>query len=254
VILADSLGEAPEAIVISLGNPSGASLAAPSSHTITLYDADAPVVNAVTFTATSAMSAGAALGNASATPVAGRTIAGWSIAAGNEGGLFAISASGQVSLQAPGALPSPGTRQLLVRATDSAGATGDGFVNIICNPPAFSGVLEQRWSGATAYNNQNWTGTPNYTGTLASYTTPQNVADNYSRRLTGYLQPQVSGNYTFWIASDDASRLFISTDETEANKTQIATVSGYTSFQNWDAQASQKSVSIPLVAGQVYWL
>src|SRR5690606_33913439 len=32
------------------------------------------------------------------------------------------------------------------------------------------------------------------------------------------------------------------------------TVSGYTSFQNWDAQASQKSVSIPLVAGQVYWL
>jgi hypothetical protein len=32
------------------------------------------------------------------------------------------------------------------------------------------------------------------------------------------LKPTVTGNYTFDIASDDSSRLFLSTDATAANK------------------------------------
>nr|MCU0797991.1 putative Ig domain-containing protein [Akkermansiaceae bacterium] len=116
------------------------------------------------------------------------------------------------------------------------------------------GVSEQRWAGATAYNTQTWTGTTNYSGTLATFTTSQNVADNYSRRLIGYLQPTVSGEYTFWIASDDASRLFLSTNAQESNKVQIASVAGWTNFQSWDSNASQRSAPVQLVAGQVYWL
>ena len=253
-LIADAVGETPEAIVVSLANPVGATLVSPASHTITVLDGDAPLVATTQFTATSAMAANTVVGTVAATVAGGRTVSAWSIVAGNEGNLFDISSSGQIRLLLPAQLPNPGTRRLLVRATDSAGATGDGAVNLVCNPPATLGVVEKRWSGSTAYNSQAWTGTTNYSGTLATFTTPQNVADSYSRRLTGYLQPQVSGNYTFWIASDDDSRLFLSTDATAANKVQLATVSGWVDFQSWGTQSSQKSVVVPLEAGKVYWM
>lgn len=253
-ILADAIGEAPEAIVVSLSNPTGAQITAPASHTINVVDGDAPIVTTQQFNATSAMSAGAFIGTMSANAAAGRSIIEWSILSGNEGNVFAINTSGQVSLLTPSALPSPGTRQLVVRAMDNAGATGDGTVNIVCNPPAVAGVAEQRWSGGTAYDTQNWSGATNYSGSLTTFTTPQNVADSYSRRLIGYIQPQVTGAYTFWVASDDDGRLFLSTDNSAANKVQIANVAGYTGYQSWDSQASQKSAAITLQAGNVYYM
>ncbi|QUE52573.1 tandem-95 repeat protein [Luteolibacter ambystomatis] len=253
-ILTDAIGESPEGIVVSLSSPSGATLSAPSSTVITLLDASAPVVNTIQVNASSAMSVGTVVGTATATPASGRTISGWTIVAGNESGAFAINASGQVTLQVPGSLPNPGLRHLVVRAIDNAGATGDGSFKVVCNPPSYTGVSEKRFAGATAYNTNTWTGTPSYTGTLEAFTTPQNVADSYSRQIIGYIQPPTTGDYTFWIASDDASRLYLSTDETAANKSQIATVSGYTGFQSWDAQTSQKSATFTLTAGRVYYL
>lgn len=253
-LLTDSVAESPEAIVFTLGDAVGVQASAPLSHVITLLDDNVPVVNSQVLTARSNMALGTVVGTASANVAAGRSVVSWSIVAGNQSGLFAVASNGAISLINPAGLPNPGSRGLLLRATDSSGASGDGLISIDCNPPTVLGVREQRWSGSTAYNNQNWTGTTNFNGVLSTYTTSQNVADSYSRRLTGYLRPAVSGNYTFWIASDDASRLFLSSDASEANKTQIASVAGYTSFQSWDSNATQKSVVIPLVAGQIYWL
>ncbi|MES2924686.1 MAG: Calx-beta domain-containing protein [Verrucomicrobiota bacterium] len=252
-ILADAIGETPEAIVVSLANPSGAQLGSPSTHVITVQDADTPVIETIFATATSAMSSGTVVGTAFATPATGRSITGWTIVAGNNGNAFAINAAGQVSLVTPAALPNPGGVQLVVRATDNTGSTGDGLVNIVCNAPA-NRVVEQRWTGSSPFWNEVWSGTPAYTGTLATFTTTQGVADNYSRRLTGYLKPATTGDYTFWIAGDDDCRLYLGSNGSPSSKTQIAAVNGYTGFQSWDSQAGQKSVVIPLVAGKVYWL
>ncbi|MCU0748937.1 MAG: cadherin-like domain-containing protein [Akkermansiaceae bacterium] len=254
-LLTDAVLETPEALVLALANPTGTELGSRALHSILLTDASAPQVATQQFSASSTMAAGTVIGTVSATSAPGRSITGWSIVAGNTGGVFGINNSGQISLLLPGALPTtPSTRQIVVRAMDSSGTAADGTLNIVCNAPAVSGVWERRWSGATAYNNQNWTGSTSYSGSLASFTTAQNVGDTYSRRLIGYIQPQVSGNYTFWLAADDLSRLYISTNATEANKTQIASVSTWTNFQSWDASTSQKSASIALVAGQVYWM
>ena len=252
-ILSDAVGEAPEAIVVSLANPSGASLASPSSHVITLRDTDTPVVNAVFATATSAMASGTVIGTASAIPASGRSISGWTIVAGNTGNAFAINAAGQVSLVTPAALPNPGGVQLVVRAIDNAGASGDGVVNVICNAPA-NGVVEHRWSGGSAFDNEDWTGTAAFTGTLSTFTSLQGVGDSYSRRLTGYLKPATTGDYTFWIAGDDDCRLYLGSNGSPSSKTEIASVDGYTNYQIWDSQPQQKSAVIPLVAGKVYWL
>ncbi len=252
-ILSDAIGEAPEVIVVSLSNPSGASLSSPTSHAITLLDVELPVVGTLFTTADSTMGVGTALGTVVATPAPGRSISGWAIVAGNTGNAFAISGAGQLTLATPAALPIPGGMQLIVRATDNTGSTGDGVVNVICTLTA-NGVIEQRWAGSSAFSNNDWSGATNYNGTLATFTPPRNVADDYSRRLIGYLKPTVSGDYTFWIAGDDDCRLYLSSNDSPSNKTQVAAVSGYTNYQSWDSQPGQKSAVMPLVAGKLYWL
>ena len=79
-------------------------------------------------------------------------------------------------------------------------------------------------------------------------------ANNYGSMMRGYLEAPVTGNYTFYIASDDASDLYLSTDTSEANKTRVAYVSGYTGARAYTANASQKSAVISLVKGQKYYI
>jgi hypothetical protein len=46
--------------------------------------------------------------------------------------------------------------------------------------------------------------------------------DNYGDRMRGYIYPPQTGDYTFWIAGDDLSELWLSTDDTPANAKMIA--------------------------------
>lgn len=257
-VIADGLAEGPEWLRVSLASPAGAQVAAPSAHTMILLDAPAPVVGSIFTVAHSTMAAGTDLGELVATPAPGLGIAGWAIVAGNSGNAFAISPAGRLTLATPGALPSPGGVQLVVRATDTAGSTGEGVVNVVCNGPAH-GVVEQRWAGSHPFDLNNWSGLPSYSGTLANFTTGQNAGDGYSRRLTGYLKPVVSGDYTFWVAGDDQCRLYLGDGASPSSMKQIAAVGGWTAFQQWDGDQSstfprQMSAVIPLVAGKVYRL
>ena len=46
---------------------------------------------------------------------------------------------------------------------------------------------------------------------------PSDIGNYYGSRIRGWLIPPVTGNYTFWIASNDYSELWLSTDEDPAN-------------------------------------
>ncbi len=207
---------------------------------------DSPLVAGKLFTATSAMSSGTVLGTATATLDPSRTLSSWTITAGNGSGIFAINAAGQVTLQTPGSLGSPAAYQLTLRATDSAGQSGYGQVIVYANGSL--GVREERWTGQVI------SGSPGYTGYLSSFTSTSGVADNYIRRLSGWLLPPSSGFYTFWIASDDGSTLSLGTGATSASKAAIASVSGYTGFQSWDEKTSQKSTTMFLTGGKPYYI
>lgn len=130
------------------------------SVNIAVQDSNPPVVATRYFAANSGMSANTALGSATATLFAPRTLSSWAIVAGNTGGLFSInSTSGQISLQQPSSLPAPGMIYLTVRATDSAGYSGDGTIGIFCNstgtsvwvnPSGGSWPTVGNWSNGTA--------------------------------------------------------------------------------------------------------
>ncbi len=83
---------------------------------------------------------------------------------------------------------------------------------------------------------------------------PTDIDDNYGQRMHGYVVPPMTGNYTFWIASDDASELWLSTDENPANQRLIANVLAWTASREWTKEANQKSAAVALEAGKAYYI
>ncbi|HRI15100.1 MAG TPA: PA14 domain-containing protein, partial [Verrucomicrobiota bacterium] len=83
---------------------------------------------------------------------------------------------------------------------------------------------------------------------------PTDVLEQYGQRLHGYIVPPVTGNYTFWIASDDNGSLLLSTDETPAKARQIAQVPEWTSSRQWDKYPQQQSAPINLQANKPYYI
>jgi len=77
--------------------------------------------------------------------------------------------------------------------------------------------------------------------------------EQYGARIRGFLLPPQSGNYTFWISSDDASELWISPSDNPQDKNKVAHVSGYVPRDTWEAQPAQKSQPITLKARQPYY-
>ncbi len=95
---------------------------------------------------------------------------------------------------------------------------------------------------------------PDLTEDIFSFEGPTDNADNYGTRVRGYIFPEVSGNYRFWIATDNNGELWLSTNDDPANKSRIAYVSGWTNFREWDKFPEQKSAEIYLEAGQRYYI
>ena len=82
---------------------------------------------------------------------------------------------------------------------------------------------------------------------------PSNIGDNYGSRIKGLLLPPVTGNYSFWIASDDSSELWLSTDEDPIHAELLCFVYEAVLGRQWDMYSSQESPPIWLVAGQAYY-
>ncbi|HAL93058.1 MAG TPA: hypothetical protein DCM68_08565, partial [Verrucomicrobia bacterium] len=80
------------------------------------------------------------------------------------------------------------------------------------------------------------------------------IGDYYGQRLRGWIVPPMTGNYTFWIASDDGGELRLSTDESPANAQVIAQVLGYSAPNEWTKYPTQRSAAKALVAGRRYYI
>jgi hypothetical protein len=82
---------------------------------------------------------------------------------------------------------------------------------------------------------------------------PSNVGDNYGSRMSGWLVPPVTGDYTFFIASDDNGEFYLSTDGNPANKVLACKQPFSASPRWWDKYPEQKSGLIRLEAGKSYY-
>jgi len=89
-----------------------------------------------------------------------------------------------------------------------------------------------------------------------SFEAPSNIGDYYLTRMRGYLHPPVTGIYTFWIASDNSSELWLSADEDPAMVKKIAFLSEglWVNPREWSRYASQKSESVFLRSDRTYYI
>jgi len=87
---------------------------------------------------------------------------------------------------------------------------------------------------------------------------PDDTHDNYGATMEGFLTPKESGSYRFFVYSDDASRLFLSTDDKEANLALIAEetacCNNFTEPGATHDEMPRTSDPIALVAGKSYFI
>ena len=124
-------------------------------------------------------------------------------------------------------------------------------------------ILREYWTDMVGDLVANLTASPDYpnrpsgSAQESSFSAPLNWGDNYGQRLRGYLSAPITGAYTFWIAGDDESELWLSSDDVSDHKTRIA-VSYVKSFgispYEWERVPAQRSAPQSLVAGRRYYV
>ena len=80
------------------------------------------------------------------------------------------------------------------------------------------------------------------------------LTDEYGARVRGYFHPPTTGEYTFWIISDDEGQLFVSSQGSADKKILIAQTIRSAPFTNWTRYAGQQSKPITLEAGKKYYI
>jgi hypothetical protein len=157
-----------------------------------------------------------------------------------------------------------------VFATNASGQGPDSAsIGATPQPQPAVGVYRELWPGLsttpgntltaltnTTYN-PNWPAYPNpsYTSFFTNFETEINSGKTYyGQRVRAFVVPPTNGSYTFWIASDDSSNLFLSSDENPTNKTLIAYITAWTGSESWTTYPSQQSAPVNLLGGVRYYL
>jgi YVTN family beta-propeller protein len=173
-------------------------------------------------------------------------------------GLSINSATGLISGNVSAA---PGKYRSTVLVTASGQAASVAFDWIVVLPNLGSGQIMREWwteiSGATVASltgNAAFPADSAGRDLLGAFETPQNWDDNTGQRVRGFLHVPVTGQYRFFISSDDQSSLLLSSDDNPLNAVQIASQQDYTPPQTWTWYPQQTSALITLQAGGRYYL
>lgn len=126
--------------------------------------------------------------------------------------------------------------------------------------PVRGSITREVWTGAGGTNvrdprsiDRATEKAPSQTALESRFHSPANFGDNYLQRMRGLIHPPATGDYRFQIHSDDASALYLSTDDKPETKKLIAYQTASTSINDWPAGAAQ-SKAIKLEAGRAYYI
>ncbi len=70
---------------------------------------------------------------------------------------------------------------------------------------------------------------------------PSQFGDNYGTRMRALVTAPATGNYVFWIATDDQGYLYLSTDETPAQKRLICAEPQWAGSRDWDGSIDRRT-------------
>jgi hypothetical protein len=121
-----------------------------------------------------------------------------------------------------------------------------------------NGILREWWMTESIKNPQSpfeVKEPPNSRQVLGkAFESPVKMATNFTARFRGYIIPPVSGDYTFWIANDGLSQLWLSTNSMPEGKLKIAEILGSTPYAKWPHTHEAKSAAVSLEEGVRYYI
>jgi len=179
------------------------------------------------------------------------------IASGDNADLFAINEQGQLSLKRhiiEGELRSFNLDVTISK--DNKTSSTLVKVNVLSSDVLlYQGVSQEIWTGISGSSVAviNTLAPINQQSTLTDFKSLTNMGSSYGQRVYGYFTVPVSGDYSFWLASDDNSELRISADMTRDKADLVAHITGYTREDQW-SNRSQVKTNINLNAGQYYYI
>ena len=175
----------------------------------------------------------------------------------NESSAFAIGADGVMSTATTFDSSQSSQYQMIVRASNGTQSTDiDVRVTVLSDAlMAKLGAARELWTNQSGDSvaSLNTTVDPALSDTLNNFETPSNIGNNYGQRVRALLRPAVSGTYSFWLASDDHSELYLSSDIAPDNAELIAKLSGWSNPRSWNDNTRIKT-DIQLEAGHLYYL
>lgn len=89
---------------------------------------------------------------------------------------------------------------------------------------------------------------------VAGAATPQDQGNYYGARLRGTFTAPVTGNYTFFLSSDDTGELWLSGSASGMDKRPIAFNTKFTGYNDWEKYETQRSRMFVLQAGRQYYI
>jgi hypothetical protein len=165
---------------------------------------------------------------------------------------------------------------------DLAGNTATGlqarFAGATYQP---GGVLQKFWNSInvntpdTLRTDPRFPNNPSFVTIEPRFEYPANAGgeagSNYGNTMSGWIVPPVTGDYVFFVCSDDLSDLFLSTDEDPAHKKLIAQETQWSNARQWVTSGGPSDVPskrsdqfpnsewttpnvITLTAGRLYYI
>jgi hypothetical protein len=259
------------ALIVKVQDNGTGNLSSQANITVSLIDInEVPVIGNQSFSVIENSANGTTVGTInSIDPDAGQTST-ISIVSGNTNNAFAINAStGVITVANTTALNFGITPSftLVIKVQDNGTGLLSSQANIIVNLLTTTGctatgnITYQVWNNignsisvSSLTSNVNYPNNPTSTILITSMEGTTNLAELFGARIAGYICAPITGNYSFWIASDDNSELWLSTDNQPTNKQKIAYHLSYTAPREWNKYATQKSATIHLTQGQSYYI
>jgi hypothetical protein len=121
-------------------------------------------------------------------------------------------------------------------------------------------ILREYWLDIPGVHIGNLTHNPRYPNQPSGRDFPSQFASstnwsaNYATRFRGYIHPQTSGAYTFWIAGGECADLLLSPDENPERAVRVASFNQAVAPGEWETFPWQKSDPIKLQAGRKYYI
>eukprot|EP00361_Fabrea_salina_P003869 CAMPEP_0202427040 /NCGR_PEP_ID=MMETSP1345-20130828/1320_1 /ASSEMBLY_ACC=CAM_ASM_000843 /TAXON_ID=342563 /ORGANISM="Fabrea Fabrea salina" /LENGTH=3382 /DNA_ID=CAMNT_0049037631 /DNA_START=76 /DNA_END=10221 /DNA_ORIENTATION=+ len=116
------------------------------------------------------------------------------------------------------------------------------------------GLVREIWYSSDAFEDLIGVVEPNRTMHLSSLRIPMNEREHMKSRIYGFFKPPRTGDYKFFITSDDSAKVFLSTDSDSSNKQTIIDFNGHTGAIDYFINSNTVSEAVQLTQDQLCYL